>query len=65
MYYKKQAYLENIQLGHSHGWKVQEENNQIPLIRFVKCNTCGKFLRGYVVKKKGIFYYKCNIIGCG
>jgi site-specific DNA recombinase len=40
------------------------ENEKIPLKRFLKCDNCGQYLRGYEVKKKKIYYYKCNTIGC-
>lgn len=49
----------------THGYSIREENDNVPLKRFLKCGKCGHFLRGYVVKKKGIFYYKCSTRGCG
>jgi site-specific DNA recombinase len=49
----------------THGYAIQEENNHIPLKRFLRCECCGKFLRGYIVKKKQIYYYKCSTVGCG
>ena len=43
----------------------QEKNNEgLPLKRFVKCGECGTSFAGYVVKKKGLYYYKCNRKGC-
>jgi site-specific DNA recombinase len=39
-------------------------NDRIPLKQFVKCAACGRYLRGYLVKKKKKYYYKCNTIGC-
>src|SRR5690606_35843502 len=41
-----------------------EENDNIPLKRYLRCEYCGEFLRGYIVQKKGIYYYKCNTKGC-
>ncbi len=49
----------------THGYKIIEENPQIPLKRFIFCDHCKKPLRGYLVKKKNIYYYKCNTVGCG
>lgn len=46
------------------GWNVVFENNEIPLKRFMKCDKCGKNMRGYLVKAKNIHYYKCGTIGC-
>ena len=46
------------------GYKINEENDAIPLKRFVHCDNCGKALRGYIVKKKKIYYYKCNTLAC-
>ena len=49
----------------THGYSIKEENEAIPLKRFIHCGDCGKPLRGYLVKKKNIHYYKCNTVGCG
>ncbi len=49
----------------THGFSVNEENDAIPLKRFFMCDYCGKPLRGYLVRKKNIHYYKCNSKGCG
>ncbi|MCT1531394.1 recombinase family protein [Sphingobacterium daejeonense] len=48
----------------SHGYSINEENAAIPLKRFVSCGHCGQPLRGYIVKKKNIHYYKCNTKAC-
>ena len=47
------------------GYTINEENEAIPLKRFLLCDHCEKPLRGYMVRKKGIYYYKCNTVGCG
>lgn len=31
-----------------------------PLKLFFKCDTCGEHMRGYLVKAKGLYYYKCD-----
>ncbi len=31
-----------------------------PLKMFFICDTCGEHLRGYIVKSKNLFYYKCD-----
>ncbi len=49
----------------AHGYRQNNKNNKIPLKRFLKCEGCGKFLRGYIVKQKGIYYYKCADGKCG
>ena len=49
----------------THGYTIKEENDRIPLKRFLRCGKCGQLLRGYIVKKKGIHYYKCSTLGCG
>jgi len=46
------------------GYKIHEENENIPLKRFVRCEACGKPMRGYLVHGKNIYYYKCNTRGC-
>ncbi len=47
-----------------HGYSCHEESEEIPLKRFLKCDHCGTFMRGYVVKAKNLPYYKCNTKGC-
>lgn len=50
----------NVYNGHSRGYKISHECEHIPLKRFIKCDECGAFMRGYLVRKKNIYYYKCN-----
>ena len=46
------------------GYRINPENDDIPLKRFFKCEECGKFLRGYKATKNQEYYYKCNTLGC-
>ena len=48
----------------AYGYTVNEENIDIPLKRFLTCGHCGKPMRGYIVKKKKLHYYKCNTKAC-
>ena len=48
----------------AHGYKLNEENEAIPLKRFLHCDSCSKPMRGYMVKRKKIYYYKCSTPGC-
>lgn len=48
----------------AHGYTINEENAAIRLKRFVNCGHCGQPLRGYIVKKKNVHYYKCNTKAC-
>ena len=57
--------VNDIQQKNPHGYKHKEECPEIPLKHFLKCNSCGKYLTGYIVKKKNIPYYKCRTVGCG
>jgi site-specific DNA recombinase len=50
--------------GNSGGYKVMHENNDIPLKHFLKCDNCGKYLRGYKAQKNQKYYYKCGTLGC-
>ncbi|CAG5082234.1 hypothetical protein CRYO30217_01848 [Parvicella tangerina] len=43
-----------------HSTEVQE----LPLKRFVVCDCCKAPLTGYLVKSKGLYYYKCRTNGC-
>lgn len=47
-----------------HGYSVTKENLNVPLKTFIRCENCSNKMMGYVVKKKNLWYYKCNIIGC-
>jgi site-specific DNA recombinase len=46
-----------------HGYVWNKRNEDLPLKHFMRCE-CGRPITGYVVKPKGIYYYKCNKIGC-
>jgi site-specific DNA recombinase len=56
--------VNEVQNRNIYGYTTTEENDAIPLKRFLRCEYCGSFLRGYMVKAKGIWYYKCNTRGC-
>jgi site-specific DNA recombinase len=40
------------------------ENENLPLKQFIYCDSCKLLLTGYLVKKKGLYYYKCRTKGC-
>ncbi len=44
--------------------KFKKEFEETPLKNFLKCGTCGTAFAGYLVKPKGLYYYKCNKKGC-
>jgi site-specific DNA recombinase len=48
----------------TNGYKISLENEALPLKRFMKCDACGSYLRGYIAKKRALYYYKCNTPGC-
>ena len=48
----------------THGYKLKEENDNLPLKRFLHCAGCGRPMRGYLATKKKTHYYKCNTVGC-
>ncbi len=47
-----------------HGFVHEQENENLPLKVFIKCDKCGQAMTGYIVKKKNLYYYKCNTKGC-
>jgi DNA invertase Pin-like site-specific DNA recombinase len=53
-----------LQQQNPQGWKQDPENDAIPLKSFLKCDKCGTPFTGYLVKAKGLHYYKCNKKGC-
>ena len=46
------------------GYEHSVETVETPLKRHVICPVCGNYMTGYEVKAKGLFYYKCNTVGC-
>lgn len=51
--------LQDILNVRSSGYQHQKVADYKPLNRLVKCNDCGTYLVGYLVKKKNLGYYKC------
>ena len=47
-----------------HKYEFDKDNENLPLKVFVKCDKCGHGMTGYLVKKKGLYYYKCRTKGC-
>ena len=47
---------------HKSSHNVKDEN--LPLKGFTSCASCGSPLTGFIVKVKGIYYYKCKTNGC-
>ena len=56
--------VNNILGERSQGFKVIRENEDVPLKNFIKCGHCGESMPGYLVKAKGLWYYKCRAKGC-
>ncbi len=52
------------QAGGKFGVFHNKERDMLPLKAFVKCDKCSRPYTGYLVKKKNIYYYKCQTIGC-
>ena len=48
----------------SQGYSHKKMDMDLPLQKFIECDVCGTMWSGYIVKSKGIHYYKCNRIGC-
>ncbi len=46
------------------GYKIDLENDSLPLKVFLKCDSCDTPMTGYLVKKKNLYYYKCRTKGC-
>ncbi len=47
-----------------HKSKHNVKNENLPLKGFASCASCGSPLTGFIVKAKGIYYYKCKTNGC-
>jgi site-specific DNA recombinase len=48
----------------NYGVPHKKVDDNLPLKVFVKCGDCKEPFTGYLVKKKGLFYYKCRTTGC-
>jgi len=48
----------------NYGVPHKKENEELPLKVFVKCGDCKQPFTGYLMKAKGIYYYKCRTTGC-
>ena len=42
------------------GWKHNADFEATPLKNILRCDVCGEYMRGYIVKAKRLFYYKCD-----
>lgn len=56
--------VNDIQNQNHHGYITKDGDNNIPLKQFLRCDTCNKYMRGYLVHKKKKYYYKCNTPSC-
>lgn len=60
-----------MRANNSYGYKVSEENDALPLKRFMVCEHCNEPFTGYIAKKKNgkvrnnpLPYYNCRGRGC-
>lgn len=60
IFLKANEVLKRFHIPHNY----HKENENVPLRRFVACAKCGTMWTGYIVKAKGLYYYKCNKKGC-
>ena len=44
----------------NYGWKHNADFEATPLKNTLRCDVCGEYMRGYIVKAKRLFYYKCD-----
>ena len=56
--------VNNVLQEHRHGYSIMFDNDDVPLKNFLKCGHCGENMPGYIVRKKGLWYYKCRTKGC-
>ena len=47
-----------------YGISHKSQQDELPLKVFIKCDECNQPFTGYVVKAKGLWYYKCRTKGC-
>lgn len=47
-----------------YGVPHKKQQDDVPLKVFIRCSDCNEPFTGYIVKAKGLWYYKCRTIGC-
>lgn len=62
VFLKVNKIVEEKRLTHPRTHRVMNEN--LPLKRFMRCEECDTPMTGYLVKAKGLYYYKCRTKGC-
>ena len=60
----KEDFLKINSIETHHPKHRKAENDNLPLKQFIYCESCKLPLTGYLVKKKGLYYYKCRTKGC-
>ena len=62
----KEVFLKvnEVQNKNPYGYTTNPKNDRLPLKTFLKCDHCGKYMRGYTSTKWNLSYYKCNSVGC-
>ncbi len=48
----------------SHPSTHKDTDENLPLKKFLVCGECETPMTGFLVKKKGLYYYKCRTTGC-
>jgi site-specific DNA recombinase len=48
----------------NYGVPHKKEMEEVPLKVFARCSICRQPFTGYIVKAKGLWYYKCRTKGC-
>ncbi len=61
----KEMFLEvnGLMAERKQGYQVNSEIDDVALKQFYKCESCGRYLRGYKAYKNQKYYYKCNTKG--
>lgn len=52
------------QSNEGYGVPHKKQQDAVPLKVFIRCSDCNEPFTGYVVKAKGLWYYKCRTKGC-
>ncbi len=60
----ERVFLQANNVSSNRGYKVDKEVEGLPLRGILLCDHCNTKITGYLNKKKGLYYYKCNKIGC-
>lgn len=51
--------VQKVLEGNHSGYQHKKEEEDRPLLRLLRCDSCGSYMVGYLAQKKNLHYYRC------